>query len=134
MPFKISEHTADLRVELEGRSFEELLLSGFLAVLEVLEIDASSPAVERVEINLRSCDREGLLADWLNELLFHIQTRGLHFACVEKLQIDGDELKAVLCAAKGGVKPAFEIKAATQHELKIEETEGVLHAAVVFDL
>lgn len=74
MNFEEIEHTADRAFRVQGRNLAELLVNAARAmgVLNRLEPGGEPPAMR--EIELEGIDRETLLVNWLNEILYLEQT------------------------------------------------------------
>ncbi|MDE1988353.1 MAG: archease, partial [Patescibacteria group bacterium] len=70
MPYKISEHIADIRMTAQGKNLEQLFTDIFFGIMYVLK-PAQKFATEKTEreISLKSLDATDLLADFLNEVL-----------------------------------------------------------------
>src|SRR5690606_23363476 len=107
-----------------------------------LDLDEGEPTLERERepIDLQAEDGEALLIDFLNELIFRFDTRGLLCAAIE---IDSIRLDAPARLAGTLVGDRFdpsrhvsrtEVKAATFHDMTIERSPEGLRATVVFDL
>ena len=89
------------------------------------------------EIRCSAPDRELLLADWLNALVYEMATRSMLFVGFD-VKIAGNTLRAT---ARGEVvdvarhKPATEIKGATLTGLRIERNkDGLICAECVVDV
>lgn len=154
MRFEFLDHTADISVRLEAESFEALFETAARALREILvegrdagrgSAPATDPAqgAARVEVPLalEAEDRESLLVDYLNELLYLFDARKLVPAEIRAVRVAGERgplrLEAVLEAE--GFDPArqarkSEVKAATFHGLEVRETPGGVCAEVVFDV
>jgi SHS2 domain-containing protein len=106
-----------------GSALSQLLLRGAAASRDdrVREIMVSSP------------DREALLVDWLNEILYVAETE-----CWVPVQFDVVEISETSVRARIRGVPVREapslVKATTHHRLQVEEVEGVLQGEVIFDL
>ncbi|EFK96091.1 Archease, tRNA m5C methyltransferase chaperone, partial [sediment metagenome] len=80
---------------------------------------------------------EELLVTWLNELVYLFDTEGLLFRIYDVLSVHGHLLVAlakgeIYVGSRHPIKTA--VKAATYHQLKIENHEGIWTAQVIFDL
>jgi SHS2 domain-containing protein len=92
---------------------------------------AAGPSVERV--SLEAYDREALLVDWLNELIFRAETGRKIFSEARIEQIDDRSLAAEITGRPAPLGRTF-VKAATFHGLRIEEVPGGLSASVLLDI
>ena len=150
MTFEYLDHTADVAVRLRATDFPELLGWAARALRDILLDDRSDAPVgsrSQVTVRLDAEDREALLVDFLNELIFLFDTRGFvpegpeHVLFEGRVRFteggDGCRIETVL---KGeSFDPArhefkTEVKAATFHDIRVRKVPGGLEADVVFDL
>jgi len=133
MSFEEIEHTADRAFRVTGRDMGGLLENAARA-LQALDgpRPPGEPSATR-EIEVEGVDRESLLVNWLNEILYLEQVHQL--AC-ERFHID--ELKdhhlRVRVETWKSDRSYAHIKAVTFHNLKIRETSEGLEADVVLDV
>jgi len=84
-------------------------------------------------VSLEALDRESLLVEWLNELLYLAESEGLLLSAFEIESLTDTTLQGRV----GGI-PAEEtrsdIKAATYHDLALEEEEGGWSTLITFDV
>ena len=146
VPFRELDHTADLRVEIQGKDEKEL----FRNAVESLYLLMGLPAVsgrratapgERLEI--KGQDPEEALVELLGELLYRatVERRRLD---LQELSVLRDEEGAGGCrvVVRGGwemltdnrMAGQREIKAVTYHDVQIRRTERGWVARVVMDL
>lgn len=131
--FEEIEHTADLAIRAYGRDMSELFANaahGMFALM--VEHSVEEPICER-EVSLEGMDQESLLVDWLNELIYLHEVEGetYHQFAIEALS--PTELKAHVTGGPTKSKTKA-IKAATFHDLAIEEMADGLVATIVFDV
>jgi SHS2 domain-containing protein len=127
------EHTADLAIRAYGATLPELFANAAYGMFAQMTDPASiAPTVQR-RIELRSLDRESLLVDWLNELLYWRETADETYAQFDVQQLSPRHLRAVVRGGRG-VPVSRPVKAATFHRLKIEETPEGYAATIVFDV
>jgi SHS2 domain-containing protein len=135
--FEFFEHTADLGLRVRAADldtlFEEAAKALFAAIVE-------DPAVveerEQVTVELESDDYAYLLFDWLNELLYHFDTRRVVFGHF-KVRIEAMRLRGM--AGGEPLDPArhclsHEVKAITYHELRVEHAADGWLAEVIVDI
>ncbi|MFQ6014329.1 MAG: archease [Anaerolineae bacterium] len=130
--FEEIPHTADLAIRVYGRDLRELFTNAACGLFSLM---AELPAEESVrrEITLEGSDYETLLVDWLNELIYLHEVEGetySHFA-IETLSPRGLKTRV---AGGPTIRKTRAIKAATFHDLSIEETPEGYVATVVFDV
>ncbi len=132
------EHTADRALRVRGRELADLLVGAARGMFDLMgDTEGVEPQAWRT-IRLEAGDREELLVDWLNELLYLAEQEGLLFTefYIESLT-DAAPTAAALAAHVGGaVAPATRahIKAATYHDLKLVESEAGWSATITFDV
>ena len=135
--FEEIEHTADLAIRAYGQDMRELFANaahGMFALMS--EHSVEEPICER-EVSLEATptkwDYEGLLVDWLNELIYLHEVEGETYSqfAIETLSPTG--LRAYVTGRPTRSKTKA-IKAATFHNLKIEETANGFVATIVFDV
>jgi len=130
--------TADVAFEAYGKDLNELFANSALAMFEVMvNTEEIEPKVER-EIELEANDLEGLLFEWLNELLFYYGSENLAFSRFE-VEVDEKELKLKAKCFGEEINPEkhetkTEVKAATYHNLEIKKEDGRWRARVILDI
>jgi SHS2 domain-containing protein len=127
--YRFVEHTAELELELEGASPEDVLLEGLRAFAE-LAGHAGDAVVER-PVDIEAGDLPSLLAAWLDELVFLAETEGL-VPLDAALSLDGMRLRAVVRAARGDPRPL--VKGVTLHRLAFRNRGGRWQGRVVLDV
>ncbi len=117
-------HGADIGVRGYGPTLEEAFAQAALALTAVVVDPAQVRPVEPVAVTCSAPDRETLLVDWLNALLFETATRHMLFARFVVRIADGQ-----LAATAWGepIDPArheaaVEVKGATMTELAVRPT------------
>jgi SHS2 domain-containing protein len=131
--FENLEHTADLAIRAYGATLPEVFANAAYGMFaQMADLASIAPSVRR-RIELWSLDQEGLLVDWLNELLYWRETADETYAQFEVRQLSPRHLRAVVRGGRG-VAVAHPVKAATFHGLKIEETPEGYAATIVFDV
>ncbi len=136
--FRILEHTADLRVEVRGRSLSELFATAARGMFgELIEGDPPEAGEIEREVVIALSAPDLLLREWLAELLFLHETEREYYTDFDVEVGDEGGLFALVrgvpnAAVQGRI--AVEIKAVTYHDLLIEETDEGYRAEVIFDL
>jgi SHS2 domain-containing protein len=131
MPYRWIAHTGELEMELEASSEVGLFEAGFEAMRELLTDGEPGGRLE-IPVELAGVDRAALLADWLGELAFLAETRGLVPERLASLELIEGGLRARVEGRKG--QPAHLIKAATYHRLLFDQGNGGWRARVVLDV
>jgi len=131
--FEEIEHTADLAIRAYGRDTSELFANAAYGMFALMaEPSVEAPARER-EVSLEATDYESLLVDWLNELIYLHEVEGETYSQFTFETLSPTTLKAQVTGGPTKSKTTA-IKAATFHELAIEETASGLVATIVFDV
>ena len=135
--YEIFEHTADLGLRVRAADLNALFADAGRGLFSMVvdNLDAVQPQITR-EFRIEGSDREYLLFDWLNELLYVCDTERLAFSQFD-VQVTDDGLTAT---ARGEpLDPnrhnlTHEIKAITYHHLKVEQTADGWMAEVIVDI
>ena len=128
--FEVS-HTADVSLNVFGRSIEELFVNaanGMYFLIEIL-FDVSPKNVRTIKIEEQ--DFESLLVAFLSELLFFVEKR--IFICNMDLIITPSVLIGELIEVPI-ISYQREIKAVTFNELSINHVNGHFMTRLVFDI
>jgi SHS2 domain-containing protein len=128
------DHTSEIGLQVEAGSFGELLAEAArgLARLMLREVPARAEGETR-DFEVSAHDREALLVDWLNEILFVAET-GLWIPLeVEVLEASDTRIRARMRGVTVEVSPSM-VKAATFHGLEVVETAEGFSAEVILDV
>ncbi|MCM8773392.1 MAG: archease [Candidatus Omnitrophica bacterium] len=137
--YELLEHTADIGIRVKGKDLKEIFINSALAMFDIIaqrkseinEIESSLPHI----IKEQSDDWEQLFVNWLNELLSLSATKDLIFYDFEIEKLDGKNLEAKVWGEDiRNYNVNTEIKAATYHQLKIENKGLYWEAEVIFDV
>lgn len=128
------DHTSEVGLEVRAGSFGELLAESArgLASLLLREVSAEASGGTR-EFEVSSHDREALLVDWLNELLFEAEVRLWIPLEFEMLDVSDTRVRARVRGIEVDLAPSI-VKAATFHGLQVRETADGFEAEVIFDV
>ena len=130
-------HAADIGVHGSGDSPEQAFEEAAVAMTAVITDPDSVACRETVTINREAPDRELLLVDWLNALIYEMSTRRMLFSRF-KVEFKGKRLRGTACGESVDRirhQPATEIKGATYTALSVYESPpGVWHAECVVDV
>ncbi|MFH0826804.1 MAG: archease [Candidatus Omnitrophota bacterium] len=135
--FELIEHTADIGIRVKAGSLDELFRKAAFAMFQMIAEPKgpTTQAAEEIPIKLNAENIEQLFVNWLNELLSLSATKELIFTSFKVLLLEHNRLETVACGAPmEDFRINAEIKAATYHELKLEETASGWAAEVIFDV
>jgi len=130
--------TADLLVEAYGSTLGETFANAALAMFNAMTpLEKVEARISRV-IELENGDLEGLLYDFLDELLYINDTENLIFSRIN-VDVDMERLRLrAECRGEpfdpGRHEAGVVVKAVTFHQMKVEKTNGQWRVRVVFDL
>ena len=129
--------TSDVAFEAYGKDLNELFANSALAMFEVMTNTKQIKTTVEKSVKIQSKDLEGLLFEWLNELLVFYGAENLAFSKFE-LKIDNKTLELEAKCWGEEINPEkhetkTEVKAATYHKMKVEKNE-IWKARVILDV
>jgi SHS2 domain-containing protein len=128
------EHTSEVELHLEAPDESALFIEAGLAIAELM-LGEGPRSAETVfeQVVVTAPDRAALLAAWIDELIFRAEIRKAVFTSFVVRAIAERELTAEL---RGIAEPILKtaVKAATYHDLAVEQREGGWVATVVLDV
>ena len=131
---ELIDHTSEVRLRLRARSLGDLLAEAgrALAELQLRGVEAgAAPGTRRLRIG--AADRESLLVDWLNELIFLAETERWVATGFEIEQVDARSVEATASGVEVARISGL-VKAATMHGLRVAEMDGALEGEVILDV
>ncbi|MBZ5680488.1 MAG: archease [Acidobacteriia bacterium] len=131
--FEEIEHTADWAFRVTGRELGDLLENAARAMQALDGVAPNGEPSATREIEAQGIDRESLLVNWLNEILFLEQTHQLVCERFHIYELNDYRLRARV-ETRECQESQTHIKAATFHNLKVRETSEGLEAEVVLDV
>lgn len=135
--FETFDHTADIGLRVTAATLEELFAEaarGLMSLLVENPADVQPQVTETIRLAGTAVDY--LLFDWLNELLFRFEGRGLLF-CDFALRLDPDGLQATVRGEPydgSRHRLAHEVKAITYHDFTVRETDDGWQAEMILDI
>lgn len=139
---EIFEHTADFGIRAKAESLEELFAEAARGLFSLMMGDLNTVRpLEQATFHIDGDDLEGLLHDWLAELLYTFSARRVAFADF-RVQIDGTPPARSKLSATAYGEPLdssrheidVEAKAITWHALHVEQTADGWMAEVIVDV
>ncbi len=136
MRYEFFEHTADAEFKAYGKSLEEAFENAALAMFSLIVEEGTLAGKETRNISVEGKDSEALLYNFLEELLFLIDSEGFLMKGVIAITIAEGNLQAEV---KGdiiddSIHPHGEVKAVTYNRMKIGKEKDIYHVRVVVDL
>jgi SHS2 domain-containing protein len=136
-PIELLDHPADIGFRAHGSSLAELFANCAHALIAII-LDPSNitPAAECM-LEADGSDLDSLLVNWLNEVLYYVDTKRLVFA---SLPVEFPSPLRVRCMATGEARDPekhpvrLSVKAVTYHQLKISNVKDRWMAEVYVDV
>lgn len=135
--YELIEHTADICIGAKASNLPELFKNAGLAVFDIIATPKRIRKTRReaISIDQKADNLQELFINWLNELLSLSSAKGLIFNDFKIDKLDKNNLKARVFASDiKNYKVNVEIKAATYHELKIEQVGSGWQVQVILDV
>lgn len=131
------DHVADIRMEVHGKSMEELFAAAALGLTDLLTAESADPPDTVMDLTLEADDHEQLLVDWLREVLFQNQVRGFVLIRADITRLSDSRLAATLKGRSTRPEdpaPELEVKGITYHGLSIRQDRAGYSARIIFDI
>jgi SHS2 domain-containing protein len=135
--YKTLPHPADICVEVYGKNIKELFLNSALALVSELGRVKKRTGARKKNLRVNGIDRESLLINWLQELLYNFYVQGLIFRDGKIKKLTGKELVVDVNFVKftpQTFQPLKEIKAVTHHDVHITRNNNNFSVKIVFDI
>jgi len=134
--FEFLEHTADIGIRAFGRTLEEAFENAALAMFSLIADLSNVEEKKSYRLEVEGEDRESLLVEWLNELIYFLETENVLLKRFKVEEISETHLVAAaygepLDLEKHAV--GVQIKATTYHMLKVSHNQQ-WEAQVIFDV
>jgi SHS2 domain-containing protein len=135
--FEIIDHTADVGIVAYGTDVEELFSNAALALFSLITELESIEGNLHFDLKVNSEDRDSLLVEWLNELIYLFDVEHTLFNRFDIKSLTRNQLKAICYGEtfdpmKHKIKVG--VKAATYHMLKLDKNGGGYKAQIIFDI
>jgi SHS2 domain-containing protein len=129
------EHVGEVRLRLFAEDLGNLFAEAGRALAELMADVPRAPSADAPteEVVVRARDRGALLVEWINELVYRSETRKKVYTAVEIDAIDDHELHAHIRGVDA-INLRTAVKAATYHDLRIDEQGGRLNASIILDV
>jgi SHS2 domain-containing protein len=136
-PFELLDHPADIGFRVRAATREELFANAAFALLSVCGDPLAAEAREQYPMAVESGDLEGLMVDWLNEVLYFYDGRRIAFREVRVGRLEDSRIEAI-----GHGEPRdperhrskLIVKAVTWHQLRVAPEAGGWVAEVYVDI
>jgi SHS2 domain-containing protein len=129
------DHTSEIELQIEAESERAIFEQGLEALRELLS-ERTAPGANgepaSFEVAASAPDRATLLAEWLSELAYLVETEGFLPQRAERLELGEDSLEATVSGRRSS--PSHLVKAVTYHRLAMDAQGGTWRATVVLDV
>jgi SHS2 domain-containing protein len=133
--FELIEHTADMGLRAYGKNLAEAFANAAYGMFSIIaELDEGKEKETR-RIEIKEEDKEGLLFEWLNSLLYYFDVDGLIFKRFDIVEFGEGHLKADCWGEKYDPERHHlktGVKSATYYMLEVDETKN--RVQVIFDV
>lgn len=135
--FELFEHTADLGIRVRADNLSTLFSEAGRALFSVIVENLEDVrATDKIPIKIQGQETDFLLLDWLCELLFAFESRGL---LLIRFSVNIDDRGLTGTAEGERFDPTrhrleHEVKAVTYHGLLVERTDNGWRAEVILDI
>ncbi len=136
MPYKYFDHTADLGIEIEAKSLQELFITTAKAIFET-QISGRILQKHYLSFEISASSLEELLIEWCRELLYNFSVNGF---IPGKYDISIKKDLSLVARLKGDKfdkrkhRIKLEVKNATYHNLSVRKINNKYYATIIFDV
>lgn len=126
------DHTADIKFQAFGKSLEETFSNSAYAMIKII---CKGKVKEKItkKIKLNGIDKKSLLYNFLDEILFLLNTKNFLLSKVKEIKIKDNELTATLFGDDlKNYKSGLDIKSVTYNDMIINEKPFMIQ--VVLDI
>ena len=136
--YKLIDHTADLGIEVTGRTKRELFAKAALSLMDILvEKKGTPPGGKEKALFVEGSAPADLLVNFLREILYLVNGEALIIRACDIKKCTSTKINARLFLEPYDSKKHVmktEIKAVTYHGLSVERTKKGWKARVIFDV
>jgi SHS2 domain-containing protein len=135
--FEILDHTADIGIIAYGADIRELFSNAALALFSLITELESIQEKLHFDLEVGSEDRDSLLVEWLNELIYFFDAKHILFNRFDIESLTHNALKATCYGEdfdpdKHKIK--IGVKAATYHMLRLDMNNDGYKAQIILDI
>ena len=135
--FEVLEHPADIGFRAFGGTLPELFAHSALAMLSIAADPAAVLPREEYPLAVESGDRESLLVDWLNEVLYWFDGKRVALREFRVTHLEPESMRATGWGEPYDAdwhRSKLIVKAVTWHQLRIARHDGGWLAEVYLDI
>lgn len=134
--FEVVNHTADIGIRAYGKTPQEVFENAAVGMFSLMADLSTVKESESFDISVEGEDRENLLVEWLNELIYFFETENVLLKKFEITEWSDHHLSAIITGERIDLQRhslETQIKAATYHTLKVSHND-LWQAQVIFDV
>lgn len=129
--FEYFPHTADAKFRAYGKNIEEQFTNAAIATFNIMLDTNKVMPIAKKEIELSAKKMESLLYDWIDELLFYLDSEGWFLSKIESVTIKDNKLHAIVYGDDyKKYQTAGHVKGVTYSEMEITDE----YVQVVLDM
>jgi len=135
--FEVIDHAADVGIIAYGTDMKQIFSNAAFGLLSLITEPESIGAELQRKLEVVAEDRDSLLVEWLNELIYLFDAEHLLFNRFDIDSLTSNRLKATCYGDKFDPlrhKLKLGVKAATYHMLKMDRRSNGYRAQVIFDI
>jgi SHS2 domain-containing protein len=133
--YRLLEHTADIGLVAYGQSLSEAFANAAYGLFSIICDLRGVRESESRQVEVKASDIEGLLFDWLNNLIYVFDAELLLLKRFDIREFSANRLKAVCYGEKSDPsrhRLKMGVKSATYHMLKVDKERNQVR--VIFDV
>ena len=135
--FEVIDHTADVGIIVYGTEIKQVFANAAIALFSLITDLGNIREELKYDLEVASEDRESLLVEWLNELIYLFDTEHALLKRFDIQSLSNTRLKITCYGEK--IDPSRHkiktgVKAATYHMLRIDKDNKGYKAQVIFDI
>lgn len=135
--YEVLEHPADIGFRAFSETLPGLYAESALAMLSIAGDPQAAESRFEYPLAVESGDRESLMVDWLNEVLYCFDGRLLAFREFRVTSFSDQSIAAIAFGEPRDPerhRAHLIVKAVTYHQLRIEQRDGLWTAEVYLDI
>lgn len=135
--FETLDISGDAGIRAYGATLEEAFCNSAMGLYDLITNPESISEKRSISVEVESHSLEGLIVAWLNELIFQFDAYGFLGKKVDILALHGNRLSATVSGEDFDADihdRRLLLKAATYHQLKAGQFNGVWEIEVIFDI
>jgi SHS2 domain-containing protein len=120
--YEFFEHTADAKFRAYGKTLEEQFKNAAFAMTSIIFDPKKIKSIIKKNIKIEGSYQKSLLYNWLEELLYFLDTEFFLLSNVEEIKIVGNKLTATISGDRAkNYKTTGDIKAVTYQQMEIDK-------------